>query len=82
MLINILTYVYKKQISILLMEIEERFTLMEKRLNMIEDEIDRIQKDVQILGENTKIETPCYVAFENSLTKKLTKEKDANTNTP
>ena len=64
------------------METEERFTLMEKRLNMIEDEIDKIQKDLQLLGENTKIETPCFVAFENSLTKKLMKEKDEGTNTP
>lgn len=63
------------------MEIEERFTLMEKRLNMIEDEIERIQKDLQLLGENTKTETSCFVAFENSLTKKLIKEYE-NTNTP
>ena len=62
------------------METEERFTLMEKRLNMIEDEIERLQKDIQILGENTKIETPCFVAFENSLTKKLIKENNESSN--
>lgn len=63
------------------MESEERFTLMEKRLNMIEDEIERIQKDLHILGENTKIEIPCFQTFENSLTKKLMKENNESTNT-
>ena len=38
------------------METEERFSLMEKRLNMIEDEIEKVQKDIQLLGENCKIE--------------------------
>ena len=63
------------------MEVEERFTLMEKRLNMIEDEIERMQKDIHILGENTKIEIPCFQTFENSLTKKLMKENNESTNT-
>lgn len=58
------------------METEDRFVLMEKRLNMIEDEIERIQKDVHVIGQNTKIEVPCYQAFENSLTKKLLKDNE------
>jgi hypothetical protein len=64
------------------METEERFTLMEKRLNMIEDEIDKIQKDLHVVGENSKIEVPCIQAFENSFTKKLLKDKDESSNTP
>lgn len=63
------------------MEIEERFNILEekfkqseRRLVLIEDEIEKMQKDVQILGENTKIETPCFAIFENSLTKKLMKD--------
>ena len=63
------------------MEVEERFTLIDKRLNMIEDEIEKMQKDIQILGENSKIEIPCFQTFENSFTKKLIKERDENTNT-
>ena len=63
------------------MEIEERLSLIEKRQKMIEDEMERIQKDIQILGENTKIETPCFITFENSLTKKLMKENNESTNT-
>jgi hypothetical protein len=63
------------------METEERFVLMEKRLNMIEDEIEKMQKDLQLLGENSKIETPCFVVFENSFTKKLLKDKNESSNT-
>lgn len=63
------------------METEERLNLMEKRLLLIEDEIEKIQKDVQLIGENSKIETPCFFGFENSLTKKLIKENE-NRNTP
>lgn len=70
------------------MEIEERLNVLEdkfkqteRRLILIEDEIEKIQKDVQIIGENTKIETPCFAIFENSLTKKLMKESgNGNTN--
>jgi hypothetical protein len=64
------------------METEERFVLMEKRLNMIEDEIEKIQKDLQLVGENAKIETPCFVGFENSFTKKLMKDRNETTNSP
>lgn len=53
---------------------EENFKLINKRLSLIEDEIERIQKDVQILGENAMIKIPCYSTFENSFTKKLVKE--------
>lgn len=63
------------------METEERFSLMEKRLNMIEDEIEKIQKDLQLVGENCKIETPCFIGYENSFTKKLMKDKDKNETT-
>lgn len=63
------------------METEERFSLMEKRLNMIEDEIEKVQKDIQLLGENCKIETPCFVGFENSFSKKLMKDNDKDRNT-
>lgn len=77
------------------MELEERLILIEKRLatieedlrrttnrlNSHEDEIERVQKDIQVLGENCKIEVPCFQTFENSLTKKLIKERDEATNT-
>lgn len=77
------------------MEIDQRLLLIEGRLQIIEDdikritnrlnshedEIERVQKDIQVLGENTKIEVPCYQTFENSLTKKLIKERDEATNT-
>ncbi len=63
------------------METEERFSLMEKRLGMIEDEIEKMQKDLQLVGENCKIETPCFIGYENSFTKKLMKDKDKNETT-
>lgn len=63
------------------METEERLNLMEKRLLLIEDEIEKIQKDLQLVGENTEIKTSSFVMFENSLTKKLIKENE-NRNTP
>jgi len=64
------------------MESEDRFALMEKRLTMIENEIEQIQKDVQLLGENCKIETPCFIGFENSFSKKLMRDRDEDRKTP
>jgi predicted nuclease with TOPRIM domain len=73
------------------MENEERFKVLEdenkrlnNRLNLQEDEIERLQKDIQILGENCKIETQCFQLFENSFTKKLIKDQIKNEipNTP
>lgn len=63
------------------MEEEDRIKVIERRLGLIEDEIDRVQKDIQILGENCKVEVPCFNMFENSLTKKLIKERDGTENT-
>ena len=62
------------------METDERLTLIEKRQTMIENEIEKIQKDIQILGENCKVEIPCFNMFENSLTKKLMKEPNETSN--
>ncbi len=61
-------------------ELKELSSRFERRMALLEDEIERMQKDLQILGESTEIKTPCFLTFENSLTKKLIKESNEATN--
>jgi hypothetical protein len=64
------------------METEDRLSLIDKRLNMIEEEIEKMQKDLNIVGELSEIKIPCNRTFENSLSKKLLKDENESRNTP